>query len=111
MSSEQSGKGIRFVTSFDAECEVLRSIRHGNLIKIISSCASVDFKALVMEFMPDGNLEALLYSNSYCLDMLQRVWITGNSVLWKHVDGNIYEEEAHRRNVLERLGIRLIAEW
>ncbi|KAF2318211.1 hypothetical protein GH714_003037 [Hevea brasiliensis] len=33
-----------------------------------------------MEFMPNGNLEALLHSNSYCLDMLQRVWITGNSV-------------------------------
>lgn len=47
----------------------------------------------------------------YIFYVICRVWITGNSVLWNHVDGNIYKEEAHRRNVLERLGIRLIAEW
>nr|XP_009774783.1 PREDICTED: probable LRR receptor-like serine/threonine-protein kinase At3g47570 [Nicotiana sylvestris] len=32
---------------FDLECEVLRNIRHRNLVKVISSCANLAFKALV----------------------------------------------------------------
>ncbi|CAK9135775.1 unnamed protein product [Ilex paraguariensis] len=54
--------------SFMAECEALRNIRHRNLLKIITSCSSVDFqgndfKVLVYEFMPNGNLERWLHSN------------------------------------------------
>ncbi|CAK9138191.1 unnamed protein product [Ilex paraguariensis] len=52
--------------SFMAECETLRNIRHRNLVKIISSCSSIDFqgndfKALIYEFMPNGNLEKWLH--------------------------------------------------
>ncbi|WKA10452.1 hypothetical protein VitviT2T_028022 [Vitis vinifera] len=52
--------------NFNAECEVLRNIRHRNLVKVITSCSSIDkrrveFKALVMEFMSSGNLEKWLY--------------------------------------------------
>ncbi|GLT50593.1 hypothetical protein SLA2020_454580 [Shorea laevis] len=60
---------------FDAECEVLSSIRHRNLIKIISRCCNEDFKALVLEFMPNGTLERWLYSDVCCLDILQRLYI------------------------------------
>lgn len=52
--------------SFMAECEALRNIRHRNLLKIITACSSVDnegndFKALVLEFMPNGSLEKWLH--------------------------------------------------
>jgi serine/threonine protein kinase len=52
--------------SFEAECEALRCIRHRNLVKVITVCSSIDsrggdFKALVFEFLPNGNLDQWLY--------------------------------------------------
>ncbi|CAI9779218.1 unnamed protein product [Fraxinus pennsylvanica] len=52
--------------SFMAECGVLKSTRHRNLLKIISACSSVDrqgneFKCLVYEFMINGNLDEWLH--------------------------------------------------
>ncbi|OIW01169.1 hypothetical protein TanjilG_10330 [Lupinus angustifolius] len=52
--------------SFIGECQVLRNIRHRNLLKIITAISSVDhqgndFKALVFEFMPKGSLENWLH--------------------------------------------------
>ncbi|PHT61300.1 hypothetical protein T459_34856 [Capsicum annuum] len=52
--------------SFTAECQALRNIRHRNLVKVISACSSSDFKgndfkALVFQFMPKGNLDEWLH--------------------------------------------------
>ena len=54
--------------SFLAECEALRNIRHRNLVKVLTTCSSVDyqgndFKALVYEFMGNGNLDEWLHPN------------------------------------------------
>lgn len=72
----------RAFKSFVAECKVLRNIRHRNLVKILTYCSSIDsrhndFKALVYEFMPNGNLDMLLHpdeANSLrTLSLLQRL--------------------------------------
>ncbi|XP_059458300.1 probable LRR receptor-like serine/threonine-protein kinase At3g47570 [Corylus avellana] len=59
--------------SFDAECGVLRNIRHRNLVKIITTCSNMEFKAFVLEYMPNGNLEKWLYSQGSYLSILQRL--------------------------------------
>ncbi|KAK2632683.1 hypothetical protein EUGRSUZ_L01229, partial [Eucalyptus grandis] len=76
--------------SFKAECEALKSIKHRNLLKVLTACSGVDykgdeFKALVYEFMINGNLEEWLHPNpapnvadghSKKLSLLQRINIS-----------------------------------
>ena len=59
----------RYSKSFEAECEAMRRIRHRCLVKIITSCSSInhqgqEFKALIFEFMPNGNLAGWLHPKS-----------------------------------------------
>ncbi|RWR78024.1 putative LRR receptor-like serine/threonine-protein kinase [Cinnamomum micranthum f. kanehirae] len=73
--------------SFEAECEVLRNVRHRNLVKLITSCSSIDygnadFQALVYEYMCHGSLEE---------------WIRGTR---KHEDGG-------GLSLMERLNIAI----
>ncbi|KAM1069589.1 hypothetical protein PS1_001418 [Malus domestica] len=55
---------------FIAECEALKNIRHRNLIKLLTVCLSIDFqgndfKALVYEFMTNGNLDEWLHFSAH----------------------------------------------
>ncbi|XP_021803454.1 probable LRR receptor-like serine/threonine-protein kinase At3g47570 [Prunus avium] len=70
--------------SFIDECKVLRSIRHRNLLKILSACSSIDnqgndFKSLIFEFMANGSLDSWLHprdddeSQSKRLSLIQRL--------------------------------------
>ncbi|WVZ51072.1 hypothetical protein U9M48_002254 [Paspalum notatum var. saurae] len=87
--------------SFIAECEALRNMRHRNLVKIVTACASIDargndFKAIVYEFMPNGSLESWLHPNSNeqteerHLDLVQRLSIlldVAYALQYLHWDG------------------------
>uniref|UniRef100_A0A2C9VHP4 non-specific serine/threonine protein kinase n=1 Tax=Manihot esculenta TaxID=3983 RepID=A0A2C9VHP4_MANES len=82
--------------SFMAECKALRNARHRNLVKIITSCSSIDFqgndfKALVYDYMPNGNLNKWLHTNvtheQPSLSFLQRLSIAidvGNGLDYLH---------------------------
>ncbi|KAB2086601.1 hypothetical protein ES319_A04G043600v1, partial [Gossypium barbadense] len=61
--------------SFDIECDAMRNIVHRNIVKVITCCSSVNFKALVLDYMSNGNLEKWLHSKNYFLDLIQRVEI------------------------------------
>ena len=57
---------LRATKSFLAECEALRNTRHRNLVRVITVCSTSDptgneFKALILEFMVNGDLESWLY--------------------------------------------------
>ncbi|KAM7477120.1 hypothetical protein LguiB_024363 [Lonicera macranthoides] len=67
--------------SFKRECQVLKSTRHKNLIRIITLCSRPGFKAIVLPLMPNGSLENHLYPSqelSQGLDLVQLVSICGD---------------------------------
>ncbi|KAM7519394.1 hypothetical protein LguiB_018356 [Lonicera macranthoides] len=82
--------------SFIAECEALRSVRHRNLVKVLTACSSVDFngnefKAIMYEFMDNGSLDEWLHPNiSTDEDLLER-----------------NEEHSKKLTITERLNIAI----
>ncbi|KAK7318712.1 hypothetical protein RJT34_03418 [Clitoria ternatea] len=69
--------------SFFAECETMKNSRHRNLVKLITSCSSVDFKnndflALVYEYLCNGSLEDWIkarrkHANGNGLSLMERL--------------------------------------
>lgn len=57
------------LNSFLMECEVLRNTRHRNIMKAVTLCSTVDlenndFKAIVFDFMANGNLDMWVHPKS-----------------------------------------------
>ncbi|KAG9455914.1 hypothetical protein H6P81_000422 [Aristolochia fimbriata] len=73
--------GINSTKSFIRECQILKQIRHRNLMRIVTACSLPDFKALVLPFMANGSLESHLYGDhnstvgSSSLSLTERVSI------------------------------------
>ncbi|CAN6357061.1 unnamed protein product [Urochloa humidicola] len=69
--------------SFLAECELRRNIRHRNILPLVTACSTIDnkgnaFKALIYEFMPNGNMDTWLHHRGdrrapECLGITQRI--------------------------------------
>ncbi|XP_049391691.1 receptor kinase-like protein Xa21 [Solanum stenotomum] len=60
---------------FDTECEVMRNVRHRNLVPVITTCSSDYIRAFVLQFMPNGSLENWLYKEDRHLNLHQRVTV------------------------------------
>ncbi|KAL4353953.1 hypothetical protein GQ457_06G036230 [Hibiscus cannabinus] len=63
-------RGLR---SFQVESKLLTEVCHPNLVKLMNSCCDDDFRALVLEYMPNGTLDKWLYTHNYFLNLLQRL--------------------------------------
>ncbi|KAI8529360.1 hypothetical protein RHMOL_Rhmol12G0219400 [Rhododendron molle] len=99
---------------FNRECQVLKSIRHRNLIRIITTCSLPDFKALVLPYTVNGSLDSQLYphfgtglstSGSLGLTLIQRVNICsdiaeGMAYLHHHSPVRVLHRDLNPSNVL-----------
>ncbi|XP_047268882.1 receptor kinase-like protein Xa21 [Capsicum annuum] len=60
---------------FDTECEVMRNVRHRNLVPVITTFSSDYIRSFVQQYMSNGSLENWLYREDCQLNLLQRVTV------------------------------------
>ncbi|XP_022716539.1 putative leucine-rich repeat receptor-like serine/threonine-protein kinase At2g24130 [Durio zibethinus] len=107
LQSENSTK------SYNRECQVLKSVRHRNLIRIIAVRSLPDFKALVLPYMANGSFDSRLYphsesglsSGSSDLSLTQKVSICsdiaeGMAYLHHHSPVRVIHCDLNRSNIL-----------
>ncbi|KAM3280951.1 hypothetical protein P3S67_027971 [Capsicum chacoense] len=58
---------------FGTECELMRNVRHRNLVPVITTCSSEYIRAFVLHYMSNGSLEIWLYREDCHLNLVQRV--------------------------------------
>ncbi|GER28118.1 leucine-rich receptor-like protein kinase family protein [Striga asiatica] len=68
-------KTERVVCSFETETEILSKVRHRNLVRMVGCCSNSEFKALILEYMPNGSLEKWLCADDRYLSLMQRLQI------------------------------------
>ncbi|CAI0443947.1 unnamed protein product [Linum tenue] len=63
----------RAFKSFVAECEVLKNIRHKNLVKLLTVCSGIDFQGSLEEWLHPGLLDEQATERRAELSLLQRL--------------------------------------
>ena len=92
----------RALRSFQDESKLLSTTHRPNIVKLITSCCDDDFKALVLEYMPNGTLDKWLYTHNYFLNLLQRLDImieVASAMLYLHAR-NVVHCDLKPSNVL-----------
>ncbi|CAI9784375.1 unnamed protein product [Fraxinus pennsylvanica] len=99
--------------SLDKECQILYNIRDRNLVKVITSCSNLDLKALVLEYMPNGNFTKWLSSSNYFLNIAPSALDYGVMLMEtftnkKPTDDKLVAEFTMRRWVFESFPVHIV---
>ncbi|KAK4720946.1 hypothetical protein R3W88_011179 [Solanum pinnatisectum] len=71
---------------FDIECEVMRNVRHRNLVPVITTCSSDYIRAFVLKYMSNGSLENWLVTVMLDAAMAIEYLHHGNDTAIVHCD-------------------------
>ena len=59
-----------------AEVEVLGSVRHRNIVRLLGCCSNRECTMLLYEYMPNGNLDDLLHGKNKAQNLGSHDWVT-----------------------------------
>ncbi|KAL1819987.1 hypothetical protein ACET3Z_014856 [Daucus carota] len=73
-----------------AEVEVLGSVRHRNIVRLLGCCSNNESTMLLYEYMPNGNLDDLLHGNHNKGDNSVADWLTRYKIAMGVAQGICY---------------------